>query len=1245
MVIEVIDNIIVMATMGKSFRLYHRISSQSTASPYGVLVEHRNMPDALLFDSHTVAVLSADETRTVKTNYKRLMDAYGLLGILQTNTGETVVLYAVLVTGCVSVGKIGDTEIFRVTATHFLSLRNIAQDEERIVEVRKLLNSGTFYFSWSSMAGTEDHSPFDLTLCAQRRLRTLDTDNRFFWNRMLYTHLLHYGIDCCQWLLKVMCGSVEMRTVYVGHQLAKACIVSRLSCERAGTRFNVRGCNDDGHVANFVETEQSIYLQDAITSYVQTRGSIPLFWEQPGVQVGSHRVKMSRGVDASATAFDRHLTLVKRRYGRQVFVNLLGYKEGESLLTDMFQSHLKVSKRHQDIPYVHFDYHAMCRRTKNSSESLVFLRTKVAKYLKELSFFTVLGSDVKCEQTGTIRTNCLDCLDRTNCVQTFFGLELLMEQLHSLGIRDPKQMGRFEEAFRQMWVNNGDQISKIYAGTGALEGKSKLTDGARSITRTIQNNLLDNSKQEAIDILLLGNTLGDDLIDRARILLPRNVLHAPNNMLKSLCARHREYTRPLELRISVATWNVNGGKNLHNVAFKHQPMDEWLLDAPRLSQGSSLVDVIDGENDRLTDLFAIGFEEIVDLNASNIVSSSTANQEEWRKAIHKCINRDQRYVLVTCQQLVGVCLFVFARPELVPFIRDVAVDVVKTGLGGAAGNKGAVAIRMLVHCTSVCFICAHFAAGQSQFADRNSDYAEVMRRTVFPMGRRVDSHDYVFWCGDFNYRIDMSIDEVKEAVRVQNWDSLGLRDQLLVQKNEGNCFVGFEEGEINFPPTYKYDTFSDDYDTSEKSRIPAWTDRVLWRRYDNRGKSAKLIFYGRGELKTSDHRPVIAILDIEVRQVNQEKRDAVFEDVLQQSGPPDGTIVVTSTGNDCFGDESYLAELLEVFSGIGVVTLVRFVSDAIWITFGDVCSALTAVHLSGSDVAGYPMHVTLKTTDWQQDIRRELQLCSDNTVPLFKHGDSEAEDEPLDSAVPSEAFDDVVDGGYFVNDASSEEGSIRSGNSSPVPPWEDISSTFVAKVGRTDVVIPNQEKGSPSKVPPPRPAPPQRPPPPSVTNEGLRRAADNAQQVHGIAKATEVLADGMSDKRAQSPPPPTMAPPPPPPQSISSTTAAPQPPLTPQPSSSCQVESIVRNPPPRIPERSSEARGQSVSSSKPVASSEQPPPVPLRTKVPTNDPIKPRPPEVMLTGPPIPFGTNEPEAALKPQPIAPPAIPPRRQVK
>jgi xylose isomerase len=121
--------------------------------------------------------------------------------------------------------------------------------------------------------------------------------------------------------------------------------------------------------------------------------------------------------------------------------------------------------------------------------------------------------------------------------------------------------------------------------------------------------------------------------------------------------------------------------------------------------------------------------------------------------------------LLTSQQLVGVCLYVFIRPQLANCLRDVATDSVKTGLGGATGNKGASAIRFVLNGTSFCFVAAHFAAGQSQVAERNADYAEITRKITFPMGRTLKGHDYVFWCGDFNYRIDMNKDEIKECVK------------------------------------------------------------------------------------------------------------------------------------------------------------------------------------------------------------------------------------------------------------------------------------------------------------------------------------------------------------------------------------------------------------------------------------------------------------------------------------------------
>lgn len=78
----------------------------------------------------------------------------------------------------------------------------------------------------------------------------------FYRNQLLHVPLRQHQVSCCDWLLKVICGLVTIRTVYASHKQAKACLISRISCERAGTRFLTRGVNDDGHVSNFVETEQ-----------------------------------------------------------------------------------------------------------------------------------------------------------------------------------------------------------------------------------------------------------------------------------------------------------------------------------------------------------------------------------------------------------------------------------------------------------------------------------------------------------------------------------------------------------------------------------------------------------------------------------------------------------------------------------------------------------------------------------------------------------------------------------------------------------------------------------------------------------------------------------------------------------------------------------------------------------------------------------------------------------------------------
>ncbi len=139
----------------------------------------------------------------------------------------------VLVTSCASVGKINSSvDVYRVTGVSVISLRGVPGDEEKAVDVKKLLSSGAFYFSWNTLGG-----PTNLTLSAQKAARTSELDNRFFWNRLLHVPFVRHGVDVDSWLLRVMCGSVEIKTAYVGSKQAKLAVVSRLSSERAGTRY------------------------------------------------------------------------------------------------------------------------------------------------------------------------------------------------------------------------------------------------------------------------------------------------------------------------------------------------------------------------------------------------------------------------------------------------------------------------------------------------------------------------------------------------------------------------------------------------------------------------------------------------------------------------------------------------------------------------------------------------------------------------------------------------------------------------------------------------------------------------------------------------------------------------------------------------------------------------------------------------------------------------------------------------
>ncbi|OCT79994.1 synaptojanin-2-like isoform X2 [Xenopus laevis] len=1018
-----------------------------------------------------------------------------------------------------------------------------------------------FYFSWPN-AG----SNFDLTHRAQKQAvnSSCESGNWFFWNRLLHVPLKHYQVSCADWLLKVICGGVEIRTVYASHRKAKACLISRISCARAGARFHIRGVDDDGHVSNFVETEQTIYVDEDISSFVQIRGSVPMFWEQPGLQVGSHHLKLTRGLEANAPAFDRHMMLLKEQYGKQVIVNLLRSKGGEEVLSRAFKKLLWASLHADDVPMINFDYHQIVKGGKIEKMDNL-LKPQLKLDLEEFGVFTRGESLTPRLQKGAFRMNCLDCLHRTNSVQSYIALEVLRTQLESLGLVDMKSVvERFEESYKTMWSANDHNLSMIFTGSKALEGKAKvgkLKDGARTVSRTIQTNFFDGAKQEAIDLLLMGDFFNEQYADKGRMLMDSSALLVIPSVLKAMSERQFEFTNYKRTRVAMGTWNVNGGKQFRSKILSTSELTDWLLDSPKIS---GTPDFQDGESNP-PDIFAVGFEEMVELSAGNIVSASTTNRKVWAEQIQKALSRTHRYILLTSGQLVGVCLFVFVRPYHMPFIRDLATDTVKTGLGGKTGNKGAVAIRFQFYSTSFCFICSHFTAGQNQVKERSEDYKEITQKLSFPMERNVFSHDYVFWCGDFNYRLDLPYDEVFYYVRRQDWKKLLEYDQLQFQKSAGKIFKDFYEGTIHFAPTYKYDIGSEAYDTSEKCRTPAWTDRVLWWRKkwpcDQSARDINLLdsdldfstkikhtwtpgalmYYGRAELPYSDHRPVLAIVEVDVQEVDVTFRERVFQEITSSQGPLDATVEVcilfpTPEEKSDF-PEDISTELVQTFQNYGNVILVRLIGGQMIVTFEDSRTALNVLELDGLKINGKPIKIRPKTEDWLKGLHEEIARNRDSIAPMspnansclleenfdFTSLDYESEGDILDddaddlmpqhletnkpSAVCDMSVDDSVACAVKAPQVTSKKPHSFKDDADLMALKKELEAVgeYRSRSPSRSLSVPNRPH---SRPPPPPQRPPQRPPPPKSNHQAS--AVQIAKPFSGTPQYPSLAMSGIS---------------------------------------------------------------------------------------------------------------------------------------
>jgi endonuclease/exonuclease/phosphatase family metal-dependent hydrolase len=194
---------------------------------------------------------------------------------------------------------------------------------------------------------------------------------------------------------------------------------------------------------------------------------------------------------------------------------------------------------------------------------------------------------------------------------------------------------------------------------------------------------------------------------------------------------------------------------------------------------------------------------------------------------------------------------------------------VATGADGTYGNKGGCACSLKIdEKTSFLFISAHFEAHDRNVELRNENYAAILSSLQNVLRcNPLSSHHYCFFVGDFNYRIESTYEEVKRLAQAGRYSELLALDQLCREKRAMRVFSGFFEEEIQFPPTYRFDRNSMVYDTSEKMRVPSFTDRILV--YARNRRNVELSNYSANmDLLISDHRPVI--LHASVKLVDEE---------------------------------------------------------------------------------------------------------------------------------------------------------------------------------------------------------------------------------------------------------------------------------------------------------------------------------------------------------------------------------------
>eukprot|EP00252_Welwitschia_mirabilis_P025610 TRINITY_DN8082_c0_g1_i1.p1 TRINITY_DN8082_c0_g1~~TRINITY_DN8082_c0_g1_i1.p1 ORF type:complete len:1116 (+),score=222.87 TRINITY_DN8082_c0_g1_i1:22-3369(+) len=400
------------------------------------------------------------------------------------------------------------------------------------------------------------------------------------------------------------------------------------------------------------------------------------------------------------------------------------------------------------------------------------------------------------------------------------------------------------------------------------------------------------------------------------------------NIRPKLIEMEPTYTKEEHVKIFASTWNVSQERA------SLESLRVW-LSSPGPEAGIVVIGLQEMEMGAGV-LAMAAARETVGIEGS-------ANGNWWLDNISYALDKTT-FALVGSRQLAGLLIGAWVKKELLPYVGDVDVGAVACGFGRTLGNKGAVAIRMKVFRKTICVVNCHLAAHTEGLTRRNADFDYIYRSMTFSrslvgvsagvssavqtflgstvrksqnlelegsdyspsrVSGRITSEeelpqlteaDMAIWLGDFNYRLNnISYDDAIDCIKKMKLQYLLQYDQLRSEMSAGRVFQGMHEGFINFPPTYKFDRGIYDphaYDSSEKKRVPAWCDRILFRDSRN-GKSTKcslscpvlsfIEWYDSCmNVVDSDHKPVMCMFNVFIAFIDESARRRLYWDLYNK---------------------------------------------------------------------------------------------------------------------------------------------------------------------------------------------------------------------------------------------------------------------------------------------------------------------------------------------------------------------------